>query len=162
MNLTISVTGPASISKQYISALKQAVTKTLALSPRSKTSFLKNKSIHWELSVSLVSESKIKSLNHRFRKKNRVTDVLSFSQLDKSWPVSPIQSFGEVIICLPVAKKQALLFKQTLLRELERLTVHGTLHLLGYDHELGKKEELEMFRLQDQILQNISLKHLKT
>jgi len=161
MNLTISVTAPTSFSKRKASSLKKAVKKTFAIVPRTKTSFLRKKT-KWELSISLVSESKMKNMNRRYRKKNRPTDVLSFPKSEGSWPESPVQSFGEIIICLPLAKKQALCFGQTLLRELERLTVHGTLHLLGYDHELGKKEEREMFRLQDKVLQSISLTHLKT
>ncbi|NBT58626.1 rRNA maturation RNase YbeY [bacterium] len=67
-----------------------------------------------------------------------------------------------MVICLPVAKKQALLYGESLGRELERLAVHGTLHLFGYDHEKSKKDEQIMFRKQDAVLMKLSPKHLKT
>lgn len=162
MKLSISVLAPTTFSKRNSIALRQAVKKTIALVPPKKLSFAKFDQTPWELSICVVSNSKMKNLNARYRKKNKVTDVLSFSHLEGSWPNLFFHSLGEIVICLPVAKQQARHYKQPLLRELERLVVHGMLHLLGYDHELGKRQEREMFRLQDRILQSISPNHLKT
>jgi|694.fasta_scaffold50405_3 probable rRNA maturation factor len=104
----------------------------------------------------------MRSLNQAFRKKNRPTDVLSFSRLENPFPYQPQVDIGDLVICLPVARKQARVFQQSLSKELERLAVHGTLHLFGYDHEKSKRDEQIMFRLQDKILKKISPKHLKT
>jgi probable rRNA maturation factor len=62
---------------------------------------------------------------------------------------------GEVLICWDIAKKQAIEYKTTIKEELERLTVHGVLHLFGYDHEIGPSEEKKMFTLQDKILKTL-------
>jgi len=85
-----------------------------------------------DLSIALVGQGRIRELNKKYRKKNKVTDVLSF-QYDKS---------GEVIICLREVKKNAKKFGSTYKKELARVLIHGTLHILGYDHEKMKKKEV--------------------
>ncbi len=62
---------------------------------------------------------------------------------------------GDVLICWQVAKKQAREDKVTIREELSRLTIHGVLHLFGYDHEISEEEEKKMFRLQDKILKKL-------
>jgi probable rRNA maturation factor len=114
------------------------------------------------ISVSLVGAQTMKKLNRTYRKKDRPTDVLSFSRLEHLIPNQPYVDIGDLVICLPVAQKQAKEYQETLGRELERLTVHGTLHLFGYDHEKSKKDERIMFSLQDKILNQLCSKHLKT
>lgn len=74
-----------------------------------------------EFSLALVDSKEIKTLNKQYRDKNEPTDVLSFE-------------YGEVIICVPVAERQAKEHGITLADELCLLFVHGTLHVLGYDH----------------------------
>ena len=64
-------------------------------------------------------------------------------------------AISQPLICLPVAKKQATEYQGSLKEELERLTVHGLLHLHGYDHELDKTEAKKMFRLQEKILNSL-------
>lgn len=95
-----------------------------------------------KVDVSLVDDRLIRSLNRRFRKLNKATDVLSFY-------FGEYGVLGDVIISLDTAKRNALRFKSDLDRELKRLVIHGTLHLLGYDHMsksdrilMGKREEL--------------------
>lgn len=80
-----------------------------------------------ELSISLVSEETIQKLNAQYRKKNKVTDVLSF-------PMDDGELLGDIMICVAQAKRQAKEIGHPLKRELEYLTVHGIYHLLGYDH----------------------------
>ncbi len=84
------------------------------------------------LSIALVGQGRIRELNKKYRKKNKVTDVLSF-QYDKS---------GEVIICLREVKKNAKQFGSTYKKELARVLIHGILHTLGYDHEKMKEKEV--------------------
>lgn len=86
-----------------------------------------------EISIALLSPLEIKKLNKIYRHKDKVTDVLSFGLDDK-------HLLGEIVICVEQAKKQAQEKKQSLQSELKLLVVHGTLHLLGYDHEISAKE----------------------
>lgn len=106
-----------------------------------------------EMTFVFLSTRSMKKINHQFRKKNRATDVLSFSSEDPA-------SMGELVFCLDVLKKQARSQKHALDRELLYMMVHGILHLLGYDHELSKSEEKRMFSLQDQAFDQLS--HLQS
>ncbi len=120
-----------------------------------------------ELSVNLVGESKIKELNKKYRRKNKVTDVLSFPMLENFEFRVParlaggsnfeFQDLGDIFICLSFAKKQAKEENISIEKELARLTVHGFLHLLGYDHERSKKDEIEMFKLEHKILNRLKI-----
>jgi probable rRNA maturation factor len=91
----------------------------------------------WELSAAIVSPQKIKALNLRYRRKNSVTDVLSFANDN-----SEEGDLGEVIICWQRAKQQAKAQKHSIQKELNTLFVHGVLHLLGFDHESVKDAQL--------------------
>lgn len=82
---------------------------------------------------------KIRRLNRRFRKKNRVTDVLSFPLGEKG--MDGRYYLGDIIISVPKAFTQCGRVKAKLEKELDRLVVHGFLHLLGYDHGQGIEEE---------------------
>jgi len=162
MRVKVTLSSPAGFSKVYAARIRRAINLTLQLLPKSATHVLRHQKGRLTISVALVGTQMIKTLNRTYRKKDKPTDVLSFSRLETSPLNQPEVEIGDLIICLPVAKKQAKEYKESLGRELERLTVHGTLHLFGYDHEKSKKDELIMFRLQDRILQRLSPKHLKT
>jgi len=88
-----------------------------------------------ELSIALVGQKEIKELNKQYRRKNKPTDVLSFAY-DKN--------LGEVIICPIQAKK-----------ELERVLIHGILHLFGFDHEGTERKALEMEKKEKYYLSKI-------
>ena len=83
-----------------------------------------------DLSIVLVSPAKIKELNRKYRKKNTITDVLSFLY-DYS---------GEIVICLKKVRENAKKFGFPFKTELARVFIHSILHLLGYDHEKSKKQ----------------------
>jgi probable rRNA maturation factor len=122
---------------------------------------LKIKHLYMELSFNLVGSEKIRTLNKKYRNKNSATDVLSFPLLDLDNPISTdsrvddILTLGDIFISLPVARKKAVQEDKTIIQELQFLTVHGFLHLLGYDHERSKKDEKLMFGLQDAILHTL-------
>lgn len=97
------------------------------------------------ISVALVSKNEIKRLNKVYRRQDKITDVLSFN-LDSE------QLLGEIVICLDRAKQQAREKKQTLKSELQLLTVHGILHLLGYDHEKNIRAEKKQQQKEREIL----------
>ncbi|MDI6699060.1 MAG: rRNA maturation RNase YbeY [Candidatus Saccharicenans sp.] len=92
-----------------------------------------------EVVLTLVGPRAIRSLNRKYRHKDRPTDVLSFSLKEKG----PDGKFylGDIIICPEVARRQARKQGHSLLREIEILTIHGFLHLLGFEHFKGMEEE---------------------
>lgn len=103
-------------------------------------------------SIVFVDEEKIQELNKNYRGIDKVTDVISFAFEDNQLIVyNDIRFLGEIFICIPRMIKQAEDYGHSEVRELAFLTVHGLLHLLGYDH-MNKKDEEEMFALQEVIL----------
>lgn len=110
------------------------------------------------LSLNLVGKAKIQSLNRRYRKKNRPTDVLSFplearwDKISESYPRSAIIEAGDIFICPSMAAKAGQDDRTTLNSKLASLTIHGFLHLLGYDHEKSVQDKKIMFGLQNKIL----------
>ena len=87
-----------------------------------------------ELSLLLVSDAVIHGLNRTWRGKDRPTDVLSFAQAEGA-PVPGSTLLGDLVLCLPVAARQAKERGHPTTHELDVLLVHGLLHLLGHDHE---------------------------
>jgi probable rRNA maturation factor len=90
-----------------------------------------------ELSVVIVSLEEMTSLNEKYRAGSGPTDVLSFPCDDPCAIVGPGESvaLGDVVLAPEVAEAQAAEYGHTVEEELNLLTVHGILHLLGYDHE---------------------------
>ncbi len=117
--------------------------------------------VNYEIDVSLVDDETIHQINRDYRKVDRVTDVISFAFNDDKDPANVIlnpevpRMLGEILICLPQAKRQAEQIGNTIERELSFLFVHGLLHLLGYDH-MKPEDEAIMFPLQDKILEEAS------
>jgi rRNA maturation RNase YbeY len=100
-----------------------------------------------ELSILLVDDAQMRRLNREWRGKDRPTDVLSFSQLEAdAGPFGDEEEMplGDVVISIDTARAQAQAGAWTLAEELNRLLLHGILHLLGYDHENGGEEERRM------------------
>lgn len=101
--------------------------------------------------IIFVSEKKILEINKEYRNKDSVTDVISFALNDDLEFKSPVNVLGDIYICIPRMIKQAKEYNHSQTRELCFLTVHGLLHLLGYDH-IKKEDEEKMFRKQEVIL----------
>ena len=89
------------------------------------------------ISVLFCGDLRMRAMNRRYRRKDRSTDVLSF-------PAAP-PLLGDIAISVPYAARQARRLREPVTREIDRLLVHGYLHLLGYDHETdaGEMEALE-------------------
>jgi probable rRNA maturation factor len=83
---------------------------------------------HSELSVLLCDDDTIATLNKRYRRKAKPTDVLAFEQ-DGDGAL-----LGDVVISIPTARRQARLARRRILDEVTMLLAHGLLHLLGFDH----------------------------
>lgn len=110
---------------------------------------LKEENSDQNLSIAFVGEGRMRKLNKMYRGKNKVTDILSFPEskiLFKKFKVGPRQEsegLGEMVVCLREIKKNAKRFKSAFLKELTLILIHGTLHLLGYDHEKETDNQME-------------------
>lgn len=98
-----------------------------------------------ELSLLLVSDAVMRQLNRDWRGTDRPTDVLSFAQGEGPGG-APSGLLGDVVISIDTARRQAAERAATLGSELDRLLIHGVLHLLGYDHERSPAEARRMQR----------------
>ena len=125
-----------------------------------------------EMSLSIVSQQEIQEPNKQYRDVDAVTDVLSFPTVnnperlalsasnfdpDSINPETGKLNIGDVIICFDRAKEQAKEYGHSLKRELCFLSLHGMLHLLGYDHITPADEE-QMTALQEEILAKMRVK----
>ncbi len=90
-----------------------------------------------EVSVLLCGDARMRTLNRRYRRKDRPTDVLSFPAGGRT--------LGDIVISVPYAAREARRRGATAGGEIDRLLLHGYLHLLGYDHETddGQMDALE-------------------
>jgi probable rRNA maturation factor len=114
-----------------------------------------------EVGVIFVSDKEMTSLNAAHRGKRKTTDVLSFGN-----PVKPLRGhgagdevwpgglLGDIVISVPQVKRQSATSGVSFRAELALMLIHGTLHLLGYDHALAKDEKT-MFELQKRILKTL-------
>ncbi|MDR1150718.1 MAG: rRNA maturation RNase YbeY [Clostridiales bacterium] len=114
-----------------------------------------------EICVSLISNKKIKELNKIYRNIDSSTDVLSFVMFDLKKKYKNIISntenkilLGDILISLDKIKEYRSNFNTNFEDELKFLLVHGSLHILGYNHT-NEKEKEKMFLLQDRILKNL-------
>ncbi len=106
-----------------------------------------------EISIVITDNAQLQQLNSQFRGVDAPTDVLSFPA-DASDPDTGNPYLGDVLISCPKAAAQAAQGGHTLAAELQLLTVHGTLHLLGHDHA-EPDEKARMWAAQEEILAQI-------
>ena len=107
-----------------------------------------------EVSVLLTNDNAIQSLNRQYRDIDAPTDVLAFAMREgDSEPLNP-HLLGDLVISVPAAQRQADAHNHSLDVELANLTVHGVLHLLGYDHRISADATV-MFEKQEAILRLI-------
>jgi len=97
-----------------------------------------------EIVLAFVSDREIKKLNQKFLKKDEATDVLSFPLNEKK--ADGAFYLGGIIISVPRAFDQSSGASHSLEKELETLTIHGFLHLLGFEHAKGLEEEEKKIR----------------
>ena len=103
------------------------------------------------MAVCLVSERRMRDLNRCYRGCDTATDVLSFAG-DGVRDEEGRSQLGDVVVSVPTAARQARAAGHSLSRELKILTLHGYLHLLGYDHE---KDSGKMLRLQGSLIRRL-------
>lgn len=110
----------------------------------------------WEMSVLLCDNKRIHELNREYRHIDRPTDVLSFAlnEGDEVNGEAESQLLGDLVISLERTAEQAKEYGHPFERELAYLTVHGCLHILGYDH-MTEEDKKEMRTEEEFILENL-------
>lgn len=107
-----------------------------------------------EITVRLVDVPESQGLNQQYRGKDRPTNVLSFPF--EAPPGLSMALLGDLVICADVVHQEAIQQNKPLLHHWAHMTIHGTLHLLGYDH-INDKDAKDMEELEIEILQNLSI-----
>ena len=120
------------------------------------------------LSILVVDDDEVQRYNRLYRQQDAPTDVLSFA-INEGSPFSADvpdtlaaemdAELGDLLLAFPYASRQARHFGHSLSAELQLLVVHGTLHLLGYDHDTDARQA-EMWRKQNQILSTLTAEDL--
>lgn len=115
-----------------------------------------------EVSVTFCDNEYIKKLNGEYRNKDKATDVLSFPMFDFDSEEDPelnpngMLPLGDIVISLERAFEQAEEVGNSFEREVAFLTIHSTLHLLGYDHERSKDDEEAQCLAQREIIESLN------
>ena len=110
-------------------------------------------SVDCEVSILLTDDAEIQVLNCQYRHIDAPTDVLAFAMREGIGGDLNPQLLGDLVISVPTAQRQSIAHGHSLDIELAILSVHGTLHLLGYDHQTPEQAEImfgkqaELFRL---------------
>ncbi|HIF46951.1 rRNA maturation RNase YbeY [Candidatus Thioglobus sp.] len=109
-----------------------------------------------ELLIRMVDKNEIQNLNKTYRHQDKPTNVLSFPS---DLPIEIDEEIlGDVVICLEVVKQEAQDQQKTFLDHLTHMAVHGTLHLLGYDH-IEDDQAKTMESLEVEILDRLQIKN---
>ncbi|HEY9077163.1 MAG TPA: rRNA maturation RNase YbeY [Anaerolineaceae bacterium] len=138
------------IDVQIDDSFSSMVTPELILSAAHSALVLNQAADNSELSIVLTNDNTLRDLNFEFRQVDAPTDVLSFPS-DEIDPETGNKYIGDIVISVDRANEQAQKGHYSLQSELQLLTVHGVLHLLGYDH-LEKADQIVMWNRQKEIL----------
>ncbi len=107
-----------------------------------------------EVSIRIVGAREGRALNRRYRGKDYATNVLSFPAALPQGLTSPL--LGDLVICAPVVMREAREQRKEIRHHYAHLTVHGVLHLLGYDHQ-NHRDAMRMERLETRILASLGI-----
>lgn len=105
----------------------------------------------YTFSIVFVTNYEIQRLNKEYRNKDSVTDVLSFALIDNLINYNIENEIGDIFISIEKAIEQSIEYNHSVIREICFLSVHGFLHLLGYDHQNSNDEKI-MIEKQNEIL----------
>ena len=112
--------------------------------------------VYEKKTILIVDDEQIHQLNKEYRNIDRPTDVISFAlEDDDSFNRTDIRVLGDIYISIDKVRSQKEEYGHSFKRELYFLAIHGFLHLLGYDHEISKEDEEDMFRRQKEIMEII-------
>jgi probable rRNA maturation factor len=110
-----------------------------------------------EIAVRVVAARESRALNKEWRGMDRPTNVLSFPAPPHVNGQGNRQPLGDLVICPEVVRREAIRDGKTLLAHWAHLIVHGALHLIGYDHEAGRRERLRMERREISVLKGFGI-----
>ena len=112
------------------------------------------------LTIRVVDEEESRQLNRRYRGKDKPTNVLSFSYGDDQLPdtIDAGHLLGDLVICASVVSREAEESRQLLDDHWAHLTIHGVLHLLGYDHDTPQHAD-EMESIEIQLLHTLNIQN---
>lgn len=130
------------ISSQFLKTWMREVEKELR--QRNISSSQLNKKVV----LAFLTEDEMKKLNGQFRKKRKITDVLSFLE-------NHPDQLGELALCPKYIKEKARKNSMGVREYSAYIILHGLLHLLGFEHEKSKKKAQKMFQLQDQVFEKL-------
>ncbi len=145
----IEVQTPFSVPEEWAGIIETAVSITLQqqkISPPAAVTLV------------LTDDTAVQQLNREYRAMDKPTDVLSFPA-GEPMPGMDSPYLGDIIISVPFAERQARTSGHPPIAELQLLAVHGTLHLLGYDHA-DKEEKAEMWGAQTAVLTLLNLSRI--
>ena len=110
-----------------------------------------------EIGIACVDNAESHQLNLEYRGKDKPTNVLSFPSDLPDEMAAILESFpvGDLVICIPVVLQEALDQQKTPIEHFTHMLVHGTLHLMGYDHETSEQDAEEMEALEIEILKKL-------
>ena len=142
--------------EEYINTIKKVLEQCF------KEEKIENSKLY--VTITLTDGENIRKINKEYRNIDKATDVLSFPMFEKDELVQKIKEksfehedvLGDIVISIPKVEEQAKEYGHSLKREMGFLTIHGLLHLLGYDH-MTKEEEKIMFSKQELILNDYGL-----
>jgi probable rRNA maturation factor len=130
----------------------EAEEETILAAQRGSLAALAFEGAEGEICIELTNDAVIHGINRDFRSVDRPTDVLSFPTCEgEELIAAPDGHLGDIMISLDTAARQAAELGHSLAREVMFLAIHGTLHILGYDH-MKPEDETVMFEKQRQIL----------
>ncbi len=138
----------------FKSVIRQAVIKTLEYEDFPSDA---------EVSVTLCDNAYIRKLNKEYRGKDKATDVLSFplydfnEEDDDVFEIEDSVALGDIVISLERAREQAKEIGNSFIEEVAFLTIHSTLHLLGYDHERSKDDDEAQCTAQRDIVEMLEI-----
>lgn len=108
--------------------------------------------------IIIIDNKKIRQINKEYRNIDKETDVISFALEDNMDVVyEDFRLLGDIYISFDKAMSQSIEYHHSLLRELSFLSIHGLLHLLGYDH-MKEEDEKKMFSKQEALLEDYGIK----
>jgi len=108
--------------------------------------------------VAFVGRGCMQKLSKKYNRKNKVTDVLSFASSENFIvPDKEGRYLGEIVVCNQVVKKQAARAGLAAEKELAHVLIHGTLHLLGHEHESSAKKAKEMHGKEEEIMKELGI-----